>query len=243
MPLRDTPVVIMAGGRGRRLMPYTVSFPKPLAPVGDMPIVEILLRQLKRFGFRRVIFTLGYMAELIEAYLSQSKGPISELSYEFVREEEPTGTAGSLGLLKDRLSGTFIVMNGDVLTNLDFSFLVAQHRQSLADATLCTCERQIRVEYGVLDIGADGRLLGYAEKPLHRYQVAMGISVMQPGVLDHVRPGEYLDIPSLLTSLMSSGKRVMVHRHEGLWLDIGNPDEYAKAQDMVRDNGQILGIT
>lgn len=242
MTLQNIPFVIMAGGKGRRLRPYTISLPKPLVPIGDMPILEIVLRQLRKFGFRDITLTLGHLGELVEAYLSQNKGPISDLNYHFVHEQYPTGTAGSLGFMKNRLSSTFAVMNGDVLTDINYANLLAYHHRKKSTVTVATHKKKVKIEYGVLEENNDNLLVNYNEKPELEYRVAMGLSVMEPEVLDYVEEGEYLDIPSLLTSLISDGKRVALFHHPGEWLDIGNPDEYALAQDSFLANRELYYI-
>lgn len=242
MSLKSIPVIIMAGGKGRRLRPYTATFPKPLVPIGDMPILEIVLRQLRNHGYRNITLTLGYLAELIKAYLSQNKGPISDLNFTFIHEEKPTGTVGSLGFMKDELTSTFQVMNGDILTDLQYSELIAHHRCMQADVTIATHYKKVKIEYGVLEENDDGILIGYNEKPVLSYKVAMGISVMEPVVLDYIIPGDYLDLPTLMEKMMADGRKIALYHHPGEWLDIGNHDEYALAQEQFTQNKETYNI-
>ncbi len=220
--------VILAGGRGRRLRPYTTVLPKPLMPLGDMPIIEVVLRQLAASGFDQVTVAVGYLAELLMAYCGDGSKFGLKLSYS--REEEPLGTAGPLALIDGlRLGDTFLVMNGDVLTSLDLRGLVQQHQASGAAATIATHQRQQQINYGIIESDQESRVTAYIEKPVHRYQVSMGIYVLEPAVLDFVPRGQYLDLPDLVRQLMAAGWPVMAYPFDGYWLDIGRHDDYEQA--------------
>ena len=157
--------VILAGGKGTRLRPFSVTFPKPMVPIGDMPILDLLLHRLHACGVRDVTLTLGHLAELIQTYLGQHRrGALAELDITSVVEETPTGTAGSLSLVPD-LDSTFLVLNGDLLTNLDFRDLVRHHRESGAELTIASHVKHVKVDLGVLELDGDGRLVDYVEKP------------------------------------------------------------------------------
>ena len=218
--------VILAGGKGRRLRPYTTVLPKPLMPLGDMPIIEVVLRQLAAGGFDQVTVAVGYLAELLMAYCGD--GSKFGLSLKYSREEEPLGTAGPLALI-DGLDETFLVMNGDVLTTLDLRALVRQHQASGAVATIATHQRQQQINYGIIESDGNSRVTAYIEKPTHRYQVSMGIYVLEPAVLEFVPRGQYLDLPDLARALMAAGRPVLAYPFDGYWLDIGRHDDYEQA--------------
>lgn len=241
MLLKNIRVVIMAGGKGTRLRPYTISFPKPLVPVGDKPILDILLRQLRGYGFRDVTLTLGHLAELIEAYITQAKGPIKDLDFTFVHEDRPTGTAGSLGFI-DNLDSTFLLMNGDILTDLNFVDLLHHHYSQKADVTVASYQKKVKIELGVIKEAPAGWLKGYSEKPVINYTVAMGVSVIEPSVMDYITRGEYLDFPNLLQAMLRDGRKIAIYHHEGDWLDIGNPDDYAIAQDLYASKKELFNV-
>lgn len=241
MKVRKEKVVILAGGRGTRLRPFTATFPKPLVPVGDMPILEILLRQLARQGFADVALTLGHLADLIRAYFAQHRSLTKDLNIRFFDEETPTGTAGSLASVPG-LDATFLVMNGDLLTNLDFGSLLDYHRRTGAVLTIASHRQQVKIDLGVLETDESGRLVGYIEKPESRYEVSMGIYVYEPEVLQYIRKGEYLDFPTLVLKLLADGKNVQAYRNDAFWLDIGRPDDYAKAQEIFSSDRAMFGI-
>ena len=218
--------VILAGGKGRRLRPYTTVLPKPLMPLGEMPIIEVVLRQLAAGGFDQVTVAVGYLAELLMAYCGDGSKFGLELRYS--REEAPLGTAGPLALI-DGLDDSFLVMNGDVLTSLDLPALVQRHRASGASATIATHQRQQQINYGIIESDGESRVTAYIEKPSYRYQVSMGIYVLEPAVLDFIPRGHYLDLPDLAQQLMAAGRPLMAYPFDGYWLDIGRHDDYEQA--------------
>jgi NDP-mannose synthase len=224
--------VILAGGRGTRLRPFTASFPKPLVPLGDRPVVELLIRNLVDAGISDITLTLGHLAELVQAYFQHRRRLPDGLNLQYVVEDEPTGTAGSLSLVPG-LDETFLVMNGDLLTDLDFNELVAFHRAQGAALTIATQRRHVKIDLGVLEFNAEAALTNYIEKPEHSYHVSMGVYVYEPEVLRYIKPGEYLDFPDLVLRLLGSGQRVSAYLTDCLWLDIGRPDDYARAQQLV----------
>src|SRR5215472_11904100 len=166
--------VILAGGKGVRLRPFTVSFPKPLMPLGDDPILEVLIKRLVAFGITDITLTLGHLAELIKAYFHSHNRLISQTRLRYIEEAEPTGTAGSLASVPD-LDDTFLVMNGDLLTDLDFDVLVSFHRREGAALTIATHRRSVKVDFGVLEANEENQVIGYREKPELNYDVSMGI--------------------------------------------------------------------
>ncbi len=230
--------VILAGGKGTRLAPYTVVFPKPLMPLGDTPILEVVIRQLRRHGFDDVIMAVGHLAELIMAYFNDGRRFGVRISYS--KEETPLGTAGPLALIPG-LDETFLVMNGDVLTTLDYSELVRYHHQSGAIATIAMHERAVRIDLGVIESDETNRVIGYIEKPTYQYRVSMGIYVFDPRVLRYIPRGERLDFPDLVLKLLAAGERVMGYPYDGYWLDIGRADDYAQAaEEFARLRSQFL---
>ena len=226
--------VILAGGKGVRLLPFTVNFPKPLVPLGDTPVMEVLIRRLIDFGIVDITLTLGHLAELVKAYFDHRSNLIENIKLRYVEEEKPTGTAGSLALVPD-LNDTFLVMNGDLLTDLDFNGLVAFHRKQKAALTIATHERQVKIDLGVLEYDQDHRITTYIEKPINNYHVSMGIYVYEPRVLKHIKPEKYLDFPDLVLRLLERGEKVYGYPSQCQWLDIGKPDDYAKAQEIFAE--------
>ncbi|MHA2427034.1 MAG: nucleotidyltransferase family protein [Candidatus Hermodarchaeia archaeon] len=220
--------VILAGGKGTRLLPYTTVIPKPLMPVGDRPILEIIIRQLKKYGFSRVTMAVGYLAELIEAYFNNGNKYGIEIDYS--RENEPLGTIGSLSLV-DGLDTTFLVMNGDILTNLDYLKLVDFHKRNQAVATIATYNKEVKIDLGILEMDEGFRLKQYIEKPALKYDVSMGIYVFEPEILEFIEPNGYLDFPDLVLALMKAGREVIAFPFNGYWLDIGRHEDYDRAQE------------
>ena len=219
--------VILAGGRGRRLEPYTSVLPKPLMPVGDKAIIEITVDRLIESGIGNITLCVGYLAHLIEAVFT-TRPRAATLDY--VHEETPLGTAGPLRLVPG-LDGTFLVMNGDLLTDLDFRALVALHRRAGNTITIATHERKNTVDYGVLhvDSGESPRLLAYDEKPETTLTVSMGIYVLEPAALQHIPEDGCFDFPHLVQALLDGDIRVGTYPFDGAWLDIGRRDDYETA--------------
>lgn len=230
--------IILAGGRGRRLEPYTSVLPKPLMPVGDRAIVEITVDGLIESGFSDITLCVGHLAHLIKA-LFDGRPRSAELRY--VHEKTPLGTAGPLRLV-DGLTDTFLLMNGDLLTDLDFSELVEAHRSAGNVVTIATHERRDTIDYGVLHVeeGEWPRLVRYEEKPEIALTVSMGIYVMEPSVLEHIPTG-YFDFPDLIRDLLDAGLRVGTFSFPGFWLDIGRRDDYEHAIEKweARNNGRV----
>ena len=232
--------VILAGGRGTRLRPFTSAMPKPLVPVGDHPIIEIILRQLRRHGFREVIVSTGHLAELIEAFCGD--GRRWGLRVRYVRETKPLSTAGALKNIRG-LGSRFLTINGDILTTLDFRSLVRHHDKTGNAATLALRERTHVVSFGVLELDARGRVRSYTEKPRHDYLVSMGVNVFDRRALRHIREGEALGIPELVGRLLSAGEQVGGFTNKAEWLDIGRPEDYQDAQaifESPRRRGRYL---
>lgn len=222
--------VILAGGKGQRLKPYTTVLPKPLMPIGDMPILEVVLRQLKAAGITRVTMAVGHLAELLQAFFGN--GSRFGLSIDYSFEEKPLGTVGPLTLIPSLGDESdFLVMNGDVLTTIDYTRLVERHRQSGADVTIATYRREVKIDFGVIEVGEDDFLTGYVEKPKIDYRVSMGIYCFDAKVLGRLQRGQYCDLPDLVKSLLATGRKVASYPFEGYWLDMGRPDDYTLAID------------
>jgi NDP-mannose synthase len=231
--------VILAGGKGTRLAPYTKILPKPLMPIGDMPILEVLLRQMNRAGVNEAVLTVGHLAELIRTFFQNGERLGIKISYSF--EEQPLGTAGPLSLVED-LDDTFLVANGDVLTALNFQDLIEFHRSNNAIATIASHERNIRVDLGVIQMNDCHQITGYIEKPTYNLFVSMGVYVFEPRVLDYIERNQYLDLPNLVLKLIASGEKVMSYPFNGYWMDLGRVSDYEQAvDDFEKLKPQLLG--
>jgi len=230
--------VILAGGRGTRLAPYTYVLPKPMMPVGDRAILEILLRQMKRVGIDHVVLTVGHLAGLMQAFFQDGEQFDLDITYSF--EPKPLGTAGPLAMVPD-LDQTFLVSNGDVLTLLNINDLITFHKDQGGICTIAMHERQVKIELGVIESGEDNRVTGYVEKPSFDFKVSMGMYVFEPEVLNYIPEGEYLDFPDLIHKLLNAGEKVIGYPFDGYWMDLGNPEDYAQAnRDFERMRGQFL---
>lgn len=219
--------VILAGGKGTRLRPLTLSFPKPLLPVGTHPILEIIIRQLARAEFTDIVISTGYLAELIENYFQD--GAKWGVRIRYVREQSALNTAGSLRLLEG-LEPAFLVMNGDVLTSLDYGSLYRSHMNSGCGATITTIEHESKVDFGVVESTPSGLLQGIREKPVFKYAVSMGVYVLNKSVIQLIDPNEAIGMPDLLLRLKDNGEQVRCHPFDGHWLDIGRLSDYERAQ-------------
>ncbi len=225
--------VILAGGKGTRLAPYTTVFPKPLMPIDGMPILEVILRQLAHFRITEVIFTVSPQSEpLLSAYFGD--GSRYGVKIEYSREEKPLGTAGPLSLLSD-LPETFLVMNGDILTTLNYLRLIRFHREKKGIVTIAMSQKKVPLELGVMECSPGFRLTGYLEKPVLTYSVSMGIYVFEKRVLKSISRGKYLDFPPLIQKLLRQGERVNGYPSSDFWLDIGRHEDYEAAQKKFQE--------
>jgi NDP-sugar pyrophosphorylase family protein len=218
--------IILAGGKGARLAPLTEVIPKPLVPIKGKPILELVIQRLKAHGFRRITLAVGYLADLIRAYFQDGSKWGVELDYSY--EEVPLGTAGPLALI-DRLDDTFLVMNADVLTTIDYTDLLRYHRANRSLATVGAVERQAQIDFGVIVRDGNNLIKDYLEKPTSRYLVSMGIYVFEPQVLTFIQPNQYLDFPELVKLLLQANVPVHYYNFTGYWLDIGRHEDYAAA--------------
>ena len=230
--------VVLAGGKGTRLRPFTITIPKPLLPLGDVPIVEVVIRQMAAAGVGRVVLTLGHLAPLIQAMVGDGSRWGVPVSYSM--EDEPLGTAGPLRLLEDPAE-EILVMNGDILTTLDYGALFRAHRERGAWATIAVSRRRVDIDYGVLEADDDGLLRGYREKPSIAYEVSMGVNLLSREALAYIPPEGRFDMPDLLVALKDAGKPVLCHRTDCYWMDIGRFDDYQRAsEDFAADPGRFL---
>lgn len=220
--------VILAGGMGTRLRPYTVVLPKPLMPIGEYPILEVVIRQLARHLFDRVTIAVSHQAELIKAFCGD--GSKWRVPIDYSLEDEPLGTMGPLRLIHD-LPEHFLVMNGDVLTDLDFAAFHAGHVAENRLFTISSHQRQQHVDYGVLQSDERGRLSGFEEKPVIPYEVSMGVYMVSRAVLLYVPPKGPFGFDDLMRHLLSAQQPVHVCKFSGYWLDIGRADDYMQAID------------
>jgi NDP-sugar pyrophosphorylase family protein len=230
--------VVLAGGKGTRLAPYTNVLPKPLMPIGNMPILEVLLRQMKAAGFEDVTLTVGHLAELLEAFFKDGSRFGMHIRYSI--EDSPLGTAGPLAIVGN-LRDTFLVCNGDVLTTLDLKELLKFHREQKGIATIAMHHRQVKVNLGVIEMNGGYEIAGYVEKPSMDYMVSMGIYIFEPGILKYIEPNRYLDFPDLVLKLLAAKEKVYGYPFEGYWQDLGNPEDYQQAQlDFTEMQSQFL---
>jgi NDP-mannose synthase len=219
--------VILAGGKGVRLRPYTTALPKPLVPIGDQhAILEIVLRQLAGAGFTSCTIAIGHLGEIIRAYVGD--GAQWGMSIDYATEESPLGTMGPLLTMRERLPESFLVMNGDVLTDLDFGDVLTRHRSSGAPLTIAAYARQVHIDFGVLTTEAC-RVVGFTEKPSVDYRVSMGVYGLSRTTLDGYAAGLPLGFDELVLDLLKTENPPHAYEFDGYWLDIGRPDDYDRA--------------
>jgi NDP-mannose synthase len=218
--------IVLAGGRGTRLRPYTMVLPKPLMPIGEYPILEVVVRQLVRARFDRITLAVNHQAELIKAFFGD--GSKWGIRIDYSLEDNPLGTIGPLRLIKD-LPQNFLIMNGDVLTDLDFGMLYDSHVEAQNLFTISSFRRRQLVDYGVLDTDKNHKLIGFREKPELNYEVSMGVYIANIKILDFVPTGKAYGFDNLMIDLLAHNEPVMVKTFDGYWLDIGRPDDYALA--------------
>ncbi|MBI3956521.1 MAG: NTP transferase domain-containing protein [Candidatus Kerfeldbacteria bacterium] len=218
-------VVILAGGKGTRLKPFTTNFPKPLVPIANQPILEIILRQLKHAGCTEIILAVNHLAELIESYFGNGEKIGVQLTYS--KETQELGTAGPLGLIPN-LQEDFLVMNGDTLTTLQYKDLFRFHSDQKNDATIATYQKEVHIDLGVLHT-AEGLLEEYKEKPTMSFTVSMGVNVLNRKLLGYLPKGKRMDMPDLLLTAKRAGERIGCYFGSYYWLDIGRTEDYETA--------------
>lgn len=229
--------VLLAGGRGQRLRPYTTVIPKPLVPVGDRPIMEHIVRRLHACGVRHVDVCLGHLGELIQTYFLQATSLPADLELTWHWEDEPLGTAGALKVVAG-LDETFIAMNGDILTTLDYSDLMRFHREREAALTVAMHSRRVEIDLGVIE-SSDGYITGYREKPSLDYDVSMGIYVYEPRALAHIPDGPF-QFPDLVLALIAAGEQVAAYRTDAEWYDVGTFDELERATKVFTERPDMF---
>lgn len=234
-PAKIKQAVILAGGEGRRLLPYTKVLPKPLWPVGDLPIVEILIRQLARAGIKEIVMAVGYQAELIKMIIGD--GSQYGLKIRYAHERTPLGTAAPLKRIT-RLDRDFLVLNGDLLTDLPFKDFIRAHLKNEDLATVAIYNRSVEVDFGVVET-EDDHIEQYLEKPTLKYAVSMGIYAFRREVLDYI-PKRRFDFPDLVNTLIRKGENPAVYHFRGRWLDIGRPDDWERADQIYRKRPKLF---
>ena len=220
--------IILAGGKGTRLRPYTVVLPKPLMPIGEYPILEVIVRQLVHYGFTHITMAVNHQAKIIQAFFGN--GEQWGITIDYSLETKPLSTMGPLRLIND-LPENFLVMNGDILTDLDFQKFFKSHIDKNNNFTIAAFQRVLKSEYGVLRINDQGKLCGFEEKPEYNFDVSMGIYAVNRNVMRHIPEDTPYGFDHLMLDLLAEGNPASAIRHDGYWLDIGRPDDYMQAID------------
>lgn len=219
----------MAGGKGTRLKPYTDNVPKPLVHIAhERPILDVIISQLVKYGFTHITLAVNHLAELIEAYCGD--GSAWGIKIDYVRESEPLHTIGPLTLVED-LPEQFLVMNGDTLTDLDYGAFLRAHIESGASITVSAKKREVKIDFGVLDLDNENGLVGFREKPTHISYVAMGVNAINRSVVESLERGKWYGFDDLMRESLVSNRKVSVRPHAGFWLDIGRPEDYRYAAE------------
>ncbi len=222
--------VILAGGKGTRLKPYTVTMPKPLVPVGETPILEIIIRQLQKNGFNHITITVNHMAEIIKAFFGN--GSKWSIKIDYTVEAKPLSTMGPLTLIRD-LPENFLVMNGDVLTDLNYSNFYDNHVTNKNNFTIASFRRNEKIDYGVLKSDEGNKLIKFEEKPTHEYLVSMGVYMINRKVIDYIPKDTFFGFDHLMKLLIEKSEFPTIFEYKGYWLDIGRPDDYEKAVNEI----------
>lgn len=230
--------IILAGGKGTRLSPYTTVLPKPLVPVGEYPILEIIIRQLKACSIKDVIISTGHLAELIEAYFADGRRWGIKIRY--IREEEPLGTAGAIKNING-LENDFIVMNGDILTNMNYKELYKFHIDHKGISTIAVTKREVTIDFGVIELSDESKLVNYIEKPKHFHYVSMGINVLNKRCKKYISAGESIGMPEFILRMKSNNEDIYCYKCDSYWLDIGRINDFQKAQEeFIRNKKKFL---
>ncbi len=227
--------VILAGGKGTRLRPYTVVLPKPLMPIGDYPILEVIVRQLVGYGFTHITMAVNHQADLIKTFFGD--GSKWKIKIDYSLEEKPLSTMAPLKLIKD-LPNDFLVMNGDILTDLNFSDFYSNHIENKNIFTISSYQREVKSEFGVLDVNGTDSLIGFREKPVSIYDVSMGIYMVSREAIKYIPEDTFYGFDHLMLDLMENKEEPKVKKFDGYWLDIGRPDDYEIAIDMFENNSK-----
>jgi NDP-sugar pyrophosphorylase family protein len=228
--------IILAGGKGTRLFPYTVSIPKPLIPIGDTPIIEIVLRQLSHYGFINITLALGYMSDMMQAYVGD--GSKYGVSIRCSLESKPLGTIAPLKLMND-LEANFLVMNGDLLTDIDYGDLYRHHIERKAKATVATYTKKTKLQLGVLDHDDNGLIVGFREKPVLENKVSMGVYVFNRSIIEYIPDDTYFGFDSLMYAIIEKKDRAYTYPFDGRWYDIGMHEDLVTASEEFLANKNI----
>lgn len=226
-------VVIQCGGKGTRLRPYTMVLPKPLMPVGSRPVLELLLKWLRRNDAREIYITTGYLGHIIKSFCGD--GRQWDMKIEYTEEDEPLGTIGPLSMLRNELDSTFLVINGDVLTDLSLGAFANFHRSHGGLVTVATAARKVKTDFGVIE-QTGGRITQFREKPILSQLVSMGIYCMEPEALHYIPRGVPFGFDDLILCLLGRDQPAYTFTHDGLWLDIGRVEDFQNAQSLVWDD-------
>lgn len=230
--------IILAGGEGKRLNPFTIILPKPLMPLGNIPVLEVIIKQLRKYKLMDITLAVGYLGNLIQSFFGDGRKFGVKIKYS--HEDKPLGTMGPLSLIPG-LDKTFMVMNGDLLTSLDYRKLINYHRSKRPVATIAVQRREIETDYGVLEYDRRYVLTKYREKPKLPYQVSMGIYIFEPEILNFIPRNKKFDFPELMNLLLEKGEKVLVYPSTDYWLDIGRHEDYRKAiEEFEKIKKQIL---
>lgn len=227
--------IILAGGRGTRLRPYTVVLPKPLMPIGDYPILEVIVKQLVHHGFNHITLAVNHQAEIIKAFFRD--GSKWGIRIDYSLEDRPLSTMAPLRLIRD-LPENFLVMNGDILTDLNFSHFFEEHVSQKGHFTISAFRREQQVDYGVLETDESNRLTGFQEKPSNTYLVSMGVYMVNRSVLEFIPHRQSYGFDDLMLDLLAAERPAAVRTFDGYWLDIGRPDDYIRAIDEFEEMKQ-----
>ncbi len=230
--------VIQAGGKGTRLRPYTLVLPKPLMPVGDLPVIEMLLKWLRRNDVDTAYVTTGYLGHLLRNLCGDGSQWGMNIGYS--EEPEPLGTVGALHLVREHLDDTFLMLNGDLVTDLDLRAFQAMHKERGGLVSVAVTEKVVKIDLGVIHSKA-GVINRFEEKPVMKFKVSMGVYCMEPQVLDLIPVGVPFGFDNLMHAMLARDMKVNVYEHHGMWMDIGRPEDFERAQDVIRDSG-MLGI-
>jgi len=222
-------VILMAGGLGSRLKPLTNKIPKPMLKVGNKPILETIIEQFKSYGFYNFLISVNYKSNIIKDYFN--RGESLDVSIDYIEENKRLGTAGALSLINNKLDEPIFVMNGDILTNINFKDLLTFHKNNNFELTVCVIKHAIEIPYGVLDASAENVLIDLVEKPTKEFLVNAGVYLLNPYLQNEIPKDTFHDMPTFLKELISQGRKVGVYEVEDYWMDIGHPEDFKKAND------------
>lgn len=232
--------IILAGGKGTRLKPYTTLIPKPLVPVGNsMPILEVIIRQLASQGYSRITITVNHLAELIRAFFGDGRKWGINIDYSV--EDKPLGTIAPLTLIDD-LPEDFLVMNGDILCDLDYGAFLRYHRAKRNKVTVSTYSRDSKIDFGVIDRGVGNKITGFREKPVYHFEVSMGIYCINKSVVQALPKGRPYSFDGLMLDGISKGEKYIAKPFRGFWLDIGRPEDYDYCNENFKKIKRRIGV-